>query len=460
MPATLRRSETFEASLTEALVALLRRPVPAALRRRAALHLIDWTGCAVAGAAEPAGAIFRADAADQPAGPATVVGGGRTTLRAAAFANGAFGNALEMDDVHRLAILHPGPVVIPAALALAQARAVSGTALLDAIVRGYEAMIRLGRALGPAHYRQFHPTATAGPFGAAAAAGDLLGLDDEQLVSALGNAGTQAFGLWQCRHEPVMTKQLHTARAAEAGLAAALLAARGLTGPRLILEGPQGLFAGMAADARPERVIDEPHAPWLLAETSIKPWPACRHAHPAIDAALMLRERTGPERIGAVEIVTFADALRFCDRPRPTTPLEAKFSLQHAVAIVLLDGAPTLGGFTHAAIARQDAAALRARIRVAAGEPFVSRYPAHFGAAVAVTLSDGRRFEAEVADALGDPENPLPDERLIAKAVMLMQAGGFDAARAEAVMAAALALAEDGPLEAFTAPLGEMDAAP
>jgi 2-methylcitrate dehydratase PrpD len=433
----------IEASLTEGLVALFARPITAADRRRTALHLVDWLGCAAAGAASEAGAVFRAHAAMQPPGAARIILGGHATARDACFANGAFGNVLEMDDVHREAILHPGPVVVPAALALAAERNAPGHALLDAILRGYEAEIRIGRAMGAAHYARFHPTATIGPFGAAAACGSLLGLDVQRMAWALGNAGTQAGGVWQCRHEPVMTKQLHTARAAAMGLETAQLAAAGLTGPRLILEGPQGVFTGLAPDAQPDRVLADPDAPWLVHATSFKPWPACRHAHPAIDAALALRLRVAGRAIAAIRVESYADALSFCDRPEPRSGIEAKFSLQHAVAVALLDGPPPLAAFDPPALGRADVAALRARVTVAEDPAFTRAYPAHFGAAVAVELAGGTELREEVPDALGDPENPLREDAILAKARMLMESAGV--ARPGDAIDAALALAEGAP---------------
>lgn len=433
-----------DASLTEGLVALLARPIAEADRRRTALHLVDWIGCAAAGAASEPGAVFRDHAARLPWGPARVVLGSRSTARGAALVNGAFGNVLEMDDVHREAILHPGPVVIPAALALAAERDAPGPDLLDAILRGYEAMIRIGRAMGGGHYARFHPTATMGPFGAAAACGSLLGLDAERMAWALGNAGTQSGGVWQCRHEPVMTKQWHTARAASSGLEAAQLAALGLTGPRRILEGPQGLFAAMAPDARPQRVLDGADDPWMVHATSFKPWPACRHAHAAVDAALVLRERIAGRPIASVLVAAYADAISFCNRATPRSTIEAKFSLQHAVAVALLEGRPSLADFEPPALARPDLTALRNRVGVAEDADYTRAYPLHFGSSVAVTLEDGTTLREAVPDALGDPENPLDEAAILAKAAMLMQSVGI--AQPEAVIAAALALADGAPV--------------
>jgi 2-methylcitrate dehydratase PrpD len=142
----------------------------------------------------------------------------------------------------------------------------------------------------------------------------LLALPAQRGVDAFGNAGTQAAGLWQVRHEPVMSKQLHNGRAAHGGLLAADLARAGFTGPASILEGPQGFFAAMCPGADPHAVVREPASRWKIHDTSFKPWSACRHAHAAIDAALALRARSIDRQCGGSRC-TYRDALVFCDRP-------------------------------------------------------------------------------------------------------------------------------------------------
>src|SRR5687768_8252824 len=194
-------TESVSAGLTRRLARLLRRPITEADRHRAALHVLDWVGCAAAGAKTPPGLAMISYGRSLPSGPCRSVGGLLLTSRDAALVNGSVGNVLEMDDFYRTALVHPGPVVVPAALAVAQEIGATGDAVLDAVVRGFEAMIRIGRSVGPTHYKHFHNTATCGVFGSAAAAGSLLGLDERQMVDALGNAGTQASGLWQCRLE-------------------------------------------------------------------------------------------------------------------------------------------------------------------------------------------------------------------------------------------------------------------
>jgi 2-methylcitrate dehydratase PrpD len=422
------------------LAVRLAAPVPPAERRRARSHVLDWAGCAAAGAASPAGRAF-ASLGEGP-GPCAAVGYGPASAASAAFVNGAFGTMLEMDDVDRAARLHPGPVVIPAALAAAQLARASGGALLEAVARGYQAAVRLGRALGDAHYALWHPTSTCGAVGAAAAAASVLGLDVDRMSHAIALAVTRTGGLWETRHDARSdAKQLHTALAAQQGLTAALAARAGLRGPARVLEGPEGLFAATAPGADPEAVLSG--AAWSLDQISFKPWPACRHAHPVIDACLLLG---GSPRPGPVRIRTYADAARFCDDRAPTTAARARFSLQHAAAAALLRGPPAIADFEAAAIADPEVAALREAVVVEVADPFASAYPAHFGASV--TLPDGR--SAAVADALGDPENPLSEERLIGKARMLCaHAGMRDPDR---LIAAALAL-EDRGVEAFCAAL-------
>ncbi|MFT4257899.1 MAG: MmgE/PrpD family protein [Pseudoxanthomonas sp.] len=445
------------ASLSEGLARRLQRPVGAAARQRAALLLVDWLGCALAVLRYPLAAQLQGVVQAQAQGRAIALACGRRGVGDALLLNAALGNVLEMDDVHRGAILHPGPVAIPVALAMAQAhdqgRDADGDALLDAIVRGYEATIRVGRALGRGHYRYWHPTSTAGAFGAAAAAASVLGLDVEQTADALGNAGSRTGGLWQMRHEPVPTKSLHNAEAARSGCLAAQLARVGLRGPRWILEGEQGLFAATAPDADPARVVAE-DADWLIHDTSLKPWPACRHAHPAIDAmldALAQLPEADRARIGGVEVRTYAEALRFCDRPQPATEAQAKFSLQHALASILVHGRPQLAHYTDAACADAEVAAWRARIALAADAGFDERFPAHYGASVRLLLDDGGSVEAVRADAWGDPECPMDETAVFAKALSLAQWGGVPTALARSLFEQALALAEGGTREAFDA---------
>ncbi|KPP80390.1 MAG: MmgE/PrpD family protein [Oceanicaulis sp. HLUCCA04] len=441
-------------TLAEELAALCAGPVSDADRSRAALHVLDWAGCAVAGSNSEQARHFRAAVRDDFRGRCTAIGAQPAGALGAVMINGALGNVLEMDDVDKRAVLHPGPVVIPAALAACESAGGDASAFLDAIVRGYEAVIRVGRAVGAGHYALWHNTGTCGPFGAAMAAASALELPAERAAHALALAGTQASGFWQTRHEPAsMAKQLHTARAAHAGLLGARLAAEGFEGPLSILEGPQGFFAATCPGAEPKDVLGQYGSGWRIHEVSFKPWPACRHAHAAINAALAIRHQIDPENVSGIRIETYRDALKFCDKPKPQTVLEAKFSLQHSVAITLLRGAPQLTDFEHDAFADLQVRALAAKIDVTPAEPFASAYPARYGARLIATTRDGAEHVSEMPDSLGDPENPVSQDGLRQKALALCAAGGVSPSMAAHLCDAALGLADGTPLTSFTAML-------
>ncbi|WP_077228854.1 MmgE/PrpD family protein [Sphingomonas hengshuiensis] len=392
-------------SLTERIVRHARRPKSEAVRARARLHLLDWLGCVAGALRSPVAEVQRA------------AGCGSAIDRA-----GWLGNVLEMDDIHRSAILHPGPVIWPTALAVPDAPL---DAALDAAIGGYEAMILVGAMFDANHYRHWHTTATAGTFGAAMTAALAIGADEAQCVSALGLAGSVTGGLWQMRHEPVMAKQWHLAHAVRTGRAAAVEAANGITGPRYILEGPQGLFAASCARAKPLALGDG----WQLEQVSFKPWGACRHAHPAIDAALTLRAQG--QLVLPVHVGTYRDAITFCDRPSPASVVEAKFSLQHAIAIVVARGVPQLADFEPEAIA--ELAPLRAQVTVAESSAITAAYPAHYGARVSCDAG-----VVALVDTLGDPERPMDGDAIVEKARTLMAWGGLDDVAAGQAIDAAL----------------------
>jgi 2-methylcitrate dehydratase PrpD len=434
-------------SITEQLVRLQRRQVDIASRQRAAWHWLDWIGCVAAAHRAPAAqALLRW----QPLGCAVgqtkrwpALAGLACTDMQAVWLDAGLANIQEMDDMHREAILHPGPVVLPVVAHVARHRALNTQQALDAVVRGYETIVRVGRALGPTHYVRWHNTATAGVFGAAAAAADALGLSDVQTVWALGNAGTQAAGLWQVRLEPVMSKQLHTGHAAWAGLSAASLAQADFTGPRYILEGEKGFFAALCPDAMPERVL-EPADDWLIHGTSFKPWPACRHTHAVIDCVVALRERLGAQAFEYTEALVegFGDAVRICDQPRPQTATEAKFSLQYAAAAAAHWGhlLPEHFDASHWGDSTMQAAAGRVQLRIDAA--LSAAYPAHYGARVTLRFADGSAHTAQVTDSLGDPERPMSEDQILAKARDLMEYAGVAPVRMQAVLDGVLRLQE------------------
>lgn len=401
-------------SLTEGLVRLIReKPVGRDDLEKTALFTLDAVANAVAGRNTVPGAKLLAwgEGREGDAGRRAFVMGGLTHI-------------LEADDVHRAAVVHTGCVTVPAAFALAAGRDVGGEAFLRAVLYGFEAMCRVGMAVGAEHYKVWHNTGTCGPFGSAMTGATLLDLDEAATVHGLGNAGTQSAGLWEFLATGAMSKHLHAARAAEAGVVAAELAALGFTGAPAILEGPAGLFAGACPDADPGAVLRDPGAPWQLHDTSIKPWPSCRHTHPVIDAALELAPNLDTARIETIDVTTYGAALDVCDRAEVETEYEAKFSLQHCVATALQRGSVDFSAFDEAA--RDAARDLATRITVHADEPYAGAYPAAWGGEVTVALADGGRLKATRTQCKGDPEAALSAAEMTAKARDLMAFGGIN----------------------------------
>ena len=395
-------------TITQQLITLIRnKEVSEGDLQRAAFFTLDVIANTLAGRNSEPGKKLLAWGANQgcDAGRQALVAGSLTHI-------------LETDDLHRASVTHPGCVVVPAVFALAARESSSGREILLAILQGFEAMCRIGMAVGPAHYRIWHNTATCGPFGSAMAAASVLKLSDEQAMYALGNAGTQSSGFWEFLETGAMSKHLHAGRAAEAGIVAADLALLDFTGPPKVLEGDKGFFKATCADAVPELVTADPHLPWQLSDTSIKPWPCCRHTHPAIDAALELHDLLQCKEIEAVHIDTYQAAMDVCDRPQPDSEYAAKFSLYHCVAVALDAGEVIFDSFSEAS--RSRLTSLRGRITAAVADEYESNYPVKWGSAVTVVTRCGERFSAQRQAAKGDAESAVSDDEMINKAKMLL----------------------------------------
>jgi 2-methylcitrate dehydratase PrpD len=400
-------------SLTAELIGMIRsKPIAPEDLVSASHFVLDTVACVIGGQVTPPGRILL---------DWFETGGG---VGRDAFLASGLAHILEIDDLHRDSVTHPGAVVIPLAWYLARQRGCSGREFLCAVLHGYEAMARVGMAVGPGHYKVWHNTSTCGPFGAAMACATLLGLDDEQTVWALGNAGTQSGGLWQFLPDAAMSKHLHTAHAAEAGYNAASLAAHGFSGPARILEGEQGFFRALCPDPAPDALFADPQGPWQLTRTSMKPWPCCRHVHPAIDAALEVHEGLGGQQPAAVEVHTYQAALDVCDRPEPETLYAAKFSLQHCVNAALADGHVDFDSFDEAHRVRLAEASRDTSLAVSS--EFDDGYPGRWGAAVSATLASGEVVSASRPECRGDPEAALSSAEIVAKATMVMRHGGVE----------------------------------
>lgn len=424
-----------EGSLTEGLVSLIRsKPVEQADLDAMALFTLDGVANMLAGRRTVPGEKLLAylKGREGDAGRRALVMGGLTHI-------------LEVDDLHKASVVHPACVTIPAAIALATETNPSGIDFLTSLLYGFEACTRVGMSVGKSHYKIWHNTATCGTFGGAMTAATLLELTDEETVHALGNAGTQSAGLWEFLNTGAMSKHLHAGRGAEAGVVSAQLAQLGFTGPPAILEGPQGLYAGACPDPDPEAVLRAPDAPWQVHLTSIKPWPSCRHTHPVIDAALELSDKIALDDIESIDVAVYQASIDVCDRPVPNSEYEAKFSLQHCVAISLMEGRCVFASFDPDA--RDRAADLRTRISVRAGETYSNAYPRDWGGEVTVTLKDGASVTAARTACKGDPELPLSRDDMIVKARDLLTFAAVN--DVDALVEGVLGMADGGAVPDF-----------
>jgi 2-methylcitrate dehydratase PrpD len=396
---TSAATPTLTSALAERVSALRLADLPGAALTVAKQCLLDWLGVTLAARGEPLVRILLEELApsDEPGGVAVLGHGRRARLLDAVLINGAMGHALDFDDVI-MPMGHPTVPVAPVVFALAEAQAASGAEALIAFIAGVEAECRIARLLGPSHYaRGWHTTATTGTFGAAAAAARLLGVEGEALTHAFGLAGTQAAGLKSCFG--TMSKPLHPGKAAQNGLLAARLAARGFTSDTDILASPQGFTATQSTTADPAAALAERSAPWVT-EALFKYHAACYLTHDSIEAAnqLRLEERLAPDDIAAVKVKVPSGHLGVCNIQAPATGLECKFSLRMTTALAL-SGEDTFQEalFSDATANRPDLVALRERVTIDPTQ--VGR-----GCVVTVRTTDGRTLART-----GDVSQPLRD---------------------------------------------------
>jgi 2-methylcitrate dehydratase PrpD len=382
---------------------------------------LDWLASALASkGAHPIPLFERyAHKMGPSSGPAQIiVSGTSSSAYFAALVNGAASHLVEQDDLHNSSVLHPATVVFPAALAAAQDLSKSGRELLLASVAGYEAGIRIGEFMGRSHYRIFHTTATVGTLAAAIAVGKLLDFNEEQFINLLGSAGTQAAGLWEFLRDAADSKQLHTAKAAADGLLAAYLTADGLTGARNILEGDQGLAAGMSSDAQPSKLSADLGTRWALLETSFKFHASCRHTHPAADALLdlMQREGLGAEQIARVQTRVHQGAIDVLGRVAvPATVHQAKFSMGTVLGLIAVHGKAGLSEFHQLALTDPAVASFRDKVSMTLDPEVDGAYPQRWLGRVTVTTTDGRTLHGAIDEPKGDPGNTLSREALADK---------------------------------------------
>jgi 2-methylcitrate dehydratase PrpD len=384
--------------------------------------VIDWYAALLPGAVvPPATALERALADELDRGAARLALGRPATVRAAAIINGAAAHTVEVDDIFRDGIYHPGAPTIPAALALAQARGASGEAFLRAVIVGYEISTRIGAAMGRAHYKYWHNTGTIGCFGAAAAAAELLQLDAKRFAHALATVATFSAGLQQAFRMDSMSKPLHAGHAAEAGVTAALAAAEGVIGSLDVMEGEAGYGRAMGDGPDWEKALATLGRDFHITRMTFKNHACCGHTFAAIDGALAVQSQLGvaARDIERVKVGTYRAGVEVAHYEDPHTPAEARFSMKYVVATALAHGSVRLAAFEPPRLEDALTRDLMRRVDVALDPALDATFPGQRAARVAIVARDGRSAEHLQPTRKGDPDAPLTDRELEAKYVEL-----------------------------------------
>jgi 2-methylcitrate dehydratase PrpD len=392
---------------------------------RAKYHTLDTIGAILAGAGQDVTKIAGRALERAGCGGNVPVAGQhiRTDMLSAAFLSGAAGHGLELDDGYRAGSVHPGTVIIPAALVAAYKLGCSGDALIKAVVAGYEVMCRLSAACHPrARWRGFHNTSTTGVFGAATVWGTLQGFDVDRLEHAFGAAASTASGLFTFLYGGDV-KRLHPGIAAKNGLLAGLLAQEGLQGPPNVLESKEGFFYAYAGGDQNEFDYDSLDilsvgggSPWAINDCYIKPYACCRHIHSVIDAIFDIMDETNlaAEQVQAVHVGSYKVATSH-DLRQWENFTTAQMSIPFVVATALRYRAVDLDHFTANHRSDENSIALARKVTVGVDEGCENDYPRTRSAVVAITTIDGQSVERRVDEPYGSPANRLDDEALTAK---------------------------------------------
>jgi len=419
------------------------------------LRVLDVIGLSLAGAETPFGRSTRdAVLAISPPGPCRILGfGDRVGVASAAFANGAFSQALEFDDTHNESIVHMSSPAVAAALALSEIAPVSGRELITAIAIGNEISCRVGSvSSGELHRRGFHPTGLFATFGAAYLAAKLLGLNAEAMARAAGIAGSFAAGLLECWVDGTQTKFLHPGWSAQSGITAAYLARSGTTGPAQVFEGRFGLFASHVQDAGAHRDFSRIDAGlgenWESRNSSFKPFPAAHVIHPYIDAIIRLRRVHGidPAEVERIDCPVTAFIVNIVCEPTeekfaPASDSHGRVSLQYTLAEALYFGELGKNAYRAESLRNPAILALARRVHYYVDPEYPG--PGRFKGAVKVTLKDGRVFEEIEEYNRGSAENPMSYAEIRAK--FDENAAGFLAPKQRDLLAARIQQLESLP---------------
>jgi 2-methylcitrate dehydratase PrpD len=388
------------------------KPLAPEVLHHAKRAVIDWHAALYPGAVVPPATRLEQALADElNHGEAFLALGKRATTRAAALINGTAAHTVEVDDIYRDGIYHPGAPTIAAALAMAHSHSSDGISFVRAVVVGYEISTRIGAAMGRAHYKHWHNTGTIGCFGAAAAAAEILKLNQKQFSHALATVATFAAALQQAFRMDSMSKPLHAGRAAEAGVTAALAAQAGVTGSLDCIEG-FGRAMGDGPDW--EKALATLGRDFHITKMTFKNHACCGHTFAAIDGALEVKKKLAlrTDEIQSVKIGTYRAGLEVAHYEEPRTPAEGRFSLKYVVATALTHGSVRLAAFEDERLNDKTTRALMKKMTVALDPELDAAFPGQRAARVSIQLADGRSEAFLQPTRKGDPDLPLSDKEL------------------------------------------------
>jgi 2-methylcitrate dehydratase PrpD len=389
--------------------------------------LLDYLGVAIAGSLSDSSLpVHRMLYRSACLGPCTIVGTAtKTSPEFAALANATAAHSLELDDTHQAGSIHPGVVIFSTAIALSEAHPeIDAGQFVAGVIAGYEVAARLAMALQPKlHYELgFHPTSTCGVFGAAVTAAKLLRLNEKQMLSAVGIAGSMAAGSLEFLAEGAWTKRLHPGLAAQNGILAAKLAAEGFRGPSTILEGRDGFLSAYSRNPIPELATRDLGKHFEILSTSVKPHACCRYMQAPIDGLIELatEHNIHPDQIERVEVAVLEAGWPLVCEPRerkysPANVVDAQFSMPYGAAIALIDRAAGLDQFSGPSFDSPALKSLMSKVILTKDARLEENFPREWPARVQVHLTNGKQFEKYVRYPKGDPENPLTWQELSTK---------------------------------------------
>ena len=393
------------------------RPLPDEVAHHARRALIDWFAALLPGLSKPPATLLAAALAAErgPGRSICYVDGQPSPLRHAALLNATASHTVEFDDIFRDAGYHPGCPTIAPALATVQQQGGSMDDLLRAITAGYEVSCRIGMAVQPSHYRNWHTTGTVGTFGAAVATALALGCDAERIAHAIATAATFAGGLQQAFLSDSMSKPLHPGHAADAGALAAIGAAAGVTGALDALHGPKGFAAATSEDTgKWDRALADLGARVCITEMTFKNHGCCGHIFAALDAVRDLQQEHGftAAEVTRIHVGGYGPTKSICDRPSIATEQEARFSVQFTMGALLALGGVRIAAFTPANLVNPAIRAIMPKVTVELDPELADAYPAKRAAKVWLDLADGRKLYRYQPTRKGDPDAPLSDAEL------------------------------------------------